>query len=635
MIRNQATNRLVKFGGSHYKDLLKRQTADPSRKYFLKKDIARLRRRLIRGGGDDDDLYTCPICLDNEQENPHMIAVWPCGHLFCEMCIREYCFGKNLCVCPTCRQKIVEPKKLLNEQRRPESWGEAEVIRMSTKDKRALENRRKRKETTKEDPVSKLHHYKRFELRFNMYMGIREMERTSLSKQIGPFIESITRALLDKNEELTKRGNSSSTIFSIVYSFHKNTVEDRPAMRKVLERRKRTAGVVYAAVCTFKLDVVFRFDNTSQFNKHRRAHVSQLIGNVREMVNRSAVDDDLGGGRPFFDLVDYMPGAEWTSHNLSAMIFYLTGLLSDYETTLALRSLNTNLMNLRTAVERLETLEGDREAIARQLEEHENDRERYLRELRELNPRGENPINIYTRMIKEDDTTVIRKEIARLIDMREKAAPSTETAAGPSGVRNHTFYTECDLRVNYVMFYDKVRLTQEMRRDPTFGETLRNHNDAAETLARSHILIRINGNTRNGVSVKSIIVKKTQRADPLSDAMSTDLADYRKTEGANPNMGARVLVTLKVELVLGCAIADRETRAEVLSQALGELSVREESVGLLSDAETLGFRYVFDVHRFRTTTREWIEEDSVQMYYYTEKLTKAAVDPEVLSLYRL
>ena len=93
---------------------------------------------MFGGGGDDEDLDTCPICLDNEEENPHMIAVWPCGHLFCEMCIREYCFGKKLCVCPTCRGTIKEPSKLLNEQRRPESWGEAEVIRMSNKDQEIL-----------------------------------------------------------------------------------------------------------------------------------------------------------------------------------------------------------------------------------------------------------------------------------------------------------------------------------------------------------------------------------------------------------------------------------------------------------------------------------------------------------------
>ena len=622
MIRNHTTNRLVKFGGSHYKDLLKRQTADPSRKYFLKKDIARLRRRVTRGGGDDDDLYTCPICLDNERENPHMIAVWPCGHLFCEMCIREYCFGKNLCVCPTCRQKIVEPKKLLNEQRRPESWGEAEVMRMSTKDQRTLANRQKRKEAAKADPVSQVHHYKRYELFFNMYMNMQEIARDNLSKHVGGVFQSITSELLAKNEALANREKVRADIFSIVYSINQHMLNNRPVFEKLLKKRTNVG-----TVCTFKLDVVFKFYNTHQTLK-RTKYVSQLVKNVREIfnTNTSGIDDarPSDGNRVLFDLVEYTPGEEWTSNDTNKMLDYLTGLHRDYQIKNELLIVNDRLRSIKRDVERLKVQDDDSRAIARQLKEHEDARERCLEKIRELNPRGHGPINTYVILIKDNDDTKIRNEIDKLRNKVRGEKGKAPAVAGPSGVRDRTFYTEYALDVNYVMIFDKGWLNEEMRRDLTFAKSLQNHVEAADTLERSHILLRINGAAHDGVFVHSIIVKKRRAAAPLSDVVSKGWRDYLNTEGANPNMHARALMTFNVELVLGCKLVDQGEREIALSRALGDLSVnRADADGLFSDASRVGFRYAFDMADPPDTIARWTSNDDLAVNAHVQKMVAA------------
>ena len=625
MIRNQRTNRLVKFGGSHYKDLAKRQTADPSRRYFLKKDVDRLRRRLIRGGGDDEDLDTCPICLDNEEENPHMIAVWPCGHLFCEMCIREYCFGKKLCVCPTCRGTIKEPSKLLNEQRRPESWGEAEVIRMSNKDKERLLTQRLRKE------AAKSHHYKRYELFFNMYMDPSEIQHDSLRKHAGPFIESITRTLLAKNEAVANHRNVPAMIFSIVYSINDEKLKDRPEFRKVLVRRERRDKIKSDTVWTYKLDVVFKFDAASPSRSAKqREHVSRLVKTVRDVFDERGPDAALRGSVPFwFDLVKYTLEREWGSNDLDAMVRYLRDLHRDYEIKKRLLLANERLKSLRLDVERLDTREGDRAATAKQLEEYEIARKKYLEEADALRRKGRSLLNVYTLLIKEDDDTYLRREIARLTDMQRryakgKAVAEAEAEAGPSGARNHTVYTEYALRVDYAMIFNKIWLNEEMRSDLNFAKSLQNHVEAADTLERSHILIRINGRAHHGVFVHSFIIKKRRAAAPLSDVVSKGWRDYLNTEGANPNMHARVLMTFNVELVLGCKLVDQGEREIALSRALGDLSVsRADTDALFSDASRVGFRYVFDMAENPETVAQWTSNDDLAVNAHVRKLVAA------------
>lgn len=140
MIRNQVTKKLIKFNGTHFNVLLKRQLAGEA-KYFLKQDIVKL-QKLVKGGNTDPN--ECGLCLQ-EQGQPYedtvtrydkkgkpyqqnitgtteVIQTKPCGHYSCILCIQKWNYvskeqtsknGKKTDIfCPWCRRKIDNDKNI-------------------------------------------------------------------------------------------------------------------------------------------------------------------------------------------------------------------------------------------------------------------------------------------------------------------------------------------------------------------------------------------------------------------------------------------------------------------------------------------------------------------------------------------
>ena len=65
----------------------------------------------MQGGGGaaaavfQDDINTCPICLDDLGAQR---TVTSCGHHYCAACIREY-LGQGSAPCPNCRTGALPP----------------------------------------------------------------------------------------------------------------------------------------------------------------------------------------------------------------------------------------------------------------------------------------------------------------------------------------------------------------------------------------------------------------------------------------------------------------------------------------------------------------------------------------------
>ena len=70
-----------------------------------------------------DESNDCPICLDSLSDNISDLVVLPCGHLFCNLCLKETIKSKKITdfSCPVCRgaceakYKIKADKNLLSE----------------------------------------------------------------------------------------------------------------------------------------------------------------------------------------------------------------------------------------------------------------------------------------------------------------------------------------------------------------------------------------------------------------------------------------------------------------------------------------------------------------------------------------
>ena len=121
MIRNQVTQQLIRFNGTHYKRLLRKQNEPGSPKFFLKKDIARLSNeskstRKARAGGSNandvemtsTDLVKCEVCFDDVPLIALIDLGCQGGHRACANCIKNWCVEKLPleCSCPFCRQPI-------------------------------------------------------------------------------------------------------------------------------------------------------------------------------------------------------------------------------------------------------------------------------------------------------------------------------------------------------------------------------------------------------------------------------------------------------------------------------------------------------------------------------------------------
>lgn len=121
MIRNQVTKQLIRFNGTHYKRLLRKQNEPGSPKYFLKKDIVRLSdesksTRNTRTGGSNasdaemtsaDDV-ACDVCFNEVPSIALVDLGCQGGHRVCAKCIHQWCVEKlpMECTCPFCRQPI-------------------------------------------------------------------------------------------------------------------------------------------------------------------------------------------------------------------------------------------------------------------------------------------------------------------------------------------------------------------------------------------------------------------------------------------------------------------------------------------------------------------------------------------------
>lgn len=121
MIRNQVTEQLIRFNGTHYKRLLRKQNEPGSPKYFLKKDIVRLSdesksTRNTRAGGSSasdaemtnvDDVK-CEVCFDDVPLIALIDLGCQGGHRACAKCIHQWCVERlpTECTCPFCRQPI-------------------------------------------------------------------------------------------------------------------------------------------------------------------------------------------------------------------------------------------------------------------------------------------------------------------------------------------------------------------------------------------------------------------------------------------------------------------------------------------------------------------------------------------------
>lgn len=107
MIRNTQSGKYVKYLGTRYRALLKEQERGGP-KYFLKKDIRRLRRAHSQAGGDGAE---CPVCL---VEKP-LVGFTSCRHAVCKDCVVRMCgrgLGDPACRCPICRTPIWGPISL-------------------------------------------------------------------------------------------------------------------------------------------------------------------------------------------------------------------------------------------------------------------------------------------------------------------------------------------------------------------------------------------------------------------------------------------------------------------------------------------------------------------------------------------
>lgn len=122
MIRNQVTEQLIRFNGTHYKRLLRKQNEPGSPKYFLKKDIVRLSdesksTRNTRAGGSNNasdaemtnvDDVKCEVCFDDVPLIALIDLGCQGGHRACAKCIHQWCVEKlpTECSCPFCRQPV-------------------------------------------------------------------------------------------------------------------------------------------------------------------------------------------------------------------------------------------------------------------------------------------------------------------------------------------------------------------------------------------------------------------------------------------------------------------------------------------------------------------------------------------------
>lgn len=149
MIRNRVTNNLIRFGGTHFRALLKRQISGEA-KYFLKKDIVK-HHKLVKGGNTDPSV--CELCNQDHGEayeeiitkyaddgtpyqetirgNTNVVQTEPCGHYTCVLCIQKWNtvskehlnsirnevqsqvlkkIKKKGLLCPWCKKKISGPK---------------------------------------------------------------------------------------------------------------------------------------------------------------------------------------------------------------------------------------------------------------------------------------------------------------------------------------------------------------------------------------------------------------------------------------------------------------------------------------------------------------------------------------------
>ena len=122
MIRNQVTERYVRFDGPHYNKLLRKQSVPGSPKYFLKSDIVRLSdesksTRNTRAGGSNNandvemtnaDDVACDVCFDDVPLIALIDLGCQGGHRVCAKCVHQWCVEKlpMVCTCPFCREPI-------------------------------------------------------------------------------------------------------------------------------------------------------------------------------------------------------------------------------------------------------------------------------------------------------------------------------------------------------------------------------------------------------------------------------------------------------------------------------------------------------------------------------------------------
>ena len=137
-IKNLKTGNLIRFGGEHFKRLVKLQETTGV-KYFTKKDLAgcvsankktitktqqkvkklgtNSKRKQKGGVGNadteefDEEFDRCPVCFEEWEDkdgNKNIIAfrIPPCGHKICTTCARRWFFHQTKESCPLCRGKV-------------------------------------------------------------------------------------------------------------------------------------------------------------------------------------------------------------------------------------------------------------------------------------------------------------------------------------------------------------------------------------------------------------------------------------------------------------------------------------------------------------------------------------------------
>ncbi|KAG5361847.1 putative RING finger membrane protein [Yarrowia sp. C11] len=103
-------------GDSHYEKVTGKETV------WTDKDLGKKRRNRWRGHKKTDDVKpqtclegysqsSCPICLDDYEENETTVLELPCRHIFHPDCIRPFLETRS-CLCPLCKQSIL-PKGYL------------------------------------------------------------------------------------------------------------------------------------------------------------------------------------------------------------------------------------------------------------------------------------------------------------------------------------------------------------------------------------------------------------------------------------------------------------------------------------------------------------------------------------------